>query len=191
VRETLQVQRGVTKTQIGVETQLDDSEAVLVEAFRSSRRLADSVRFEMEDDFSLMRSMCISYAMQVPNSSVPFRASAIRFIVSQSTTRGSDQSKSAIGYSPARSLTLPTRPFFVLPNGDCIPLDGDWHVAEIRGDWYVLGHHSVVPCGSQRAALSMVDELENQTDADRLASEAIENLELLPPSRDSERIDGP
>jgi len=37
----------------------------------------------------------------------------------------------------------------------------------------------------------MVDELENQTDADRLASEAIENLELLPPSRDSERIDGP
>jgi len=37
----------------------------------------------------------------------------------------------------------------------------------------------------------MLDELENQTDADRLASEAIGNLERLPLSTDSERIDGP
>ena len=34
-----------------------------------------------------------------------------------------------------------------------MPLDGDWRVVELRGEWYVLGHNSVVPCGSERAAV--------------------------------------
>lgn len=73
---------------------------------------------------------------------------------------------------------MPKRPFFVLPGGDCVPLEGDWRVEELRGDWYVLGHHSVVPCGSARAATSMLEELSEQTDVDRLALEAIETLEV-------------
>lgn len=73
---------------------------------------------------------------------------------------------------------MPKRPFFVLPDGVCVPLDGEWRIACLRGDWYVLGHHSVVPCGSELASLSMLGELRNRSDADLLASEAIEGLDL-------------
>ena len=72
------------------------------------------------------------------------------------------------------------RPFFVLPDGQCIPLEGDWRTVELGGDWYVLGQNSVVPCGSQRAADSMLKQLLSQSDADRLAAEAIERLDRLP-----------
>ncbi len=75
---------------------------------------------------------------------------------------------------------MPTRPFFVQRNGVCVPLEGDWRVECLEGEWYVLGHHSVVPCGSQRAALGMLEELAARSDADRLAIEAIESLECLP-----------
>ncbi|MEM9177420.1 MAG: hypothetical protein AAGC67_19570 [Myxococcota bacterium] len=74
---------------------------------------------------------------------------------------------------------MPTRPFYVQRNGDCIPLEGAWRVAEIEGAWYVLGHHSVVPCGSERAARSMLEELAEQADIDALANEAIERLGAL------------
>jgi len=67
-----------------------------------------------------------------------------------------------------------------MPDGTCVPLEGAWRVVEIRGDWYVLGHNSVVPCGSERAALSMLEELESQTDADRLVADAIERYDALP-----------
>lgn len=72
---------------------------------------------------------------------------------------------------------MPTRPFLVLPGGECVPLEGEWRIAQVRGDWYVLGHHSVVPCGSRRAATSMLEQLRDRTDADHLAAEAIEALE--------------
>jgi len=71
---------------------------------------------------------------------------------------------------------VPTRPFFVLPGGECVPLEGDWRIAELRGDWYVLGHHSVVPCGSRRAAETMLVELCARHDADWLAAEALDGL---------------
>lgn len=80
------------------------------------------------------------------------------------------------------------RPFLVLPGGDCVPLEGDWRIAELRGDWYVLGHNSVVPCGSERAATSMLEELVEQTDVDRLALEAIERLESTPVQGDFDRF---
>jgi hypothetical protein len=67
----------------------------------------------------------------------------------------------------------------VLPGGECVPLEGEWHVAELRGEWYVLGHNAVVPCGSRRAAASMLEQLRAQTDADRLAAEAIEDLDPI------------
>lgn len=77
---------------------------------------------------------------------------------------------------------MPSRPFYVLPNGDCVPLEGEWRAVSLGGDWYVLGHNSVVPCGSKRAAEDMLAELANQTDVDRLALEAIEGLDrAIPP----------
>ncbi len=75
---------------------------------------------------------------------------------------------------------MPKRPFFVLPNGDCVPLEGDWRIVRLASDWYVLGHHSVVPCGSERAAASMLAELESRTDVDQLAAEAITGLDRIP-----------
>jgi len=72
---------------------------------------------------------------------------------------------------------MPTRPFYVQRNGDCIPLEGDWRVAQLDGQWLVLGHHSVVQCDSERAARSMLDELAERTDVDRLAEEAIAALD--------------
>ncbi len=80
------------------------------------------------------------------------------------------------------------RPFFVLPGGECVPLEGEWRIAELRGDWYVLGHHSVVPCGSERAAASMLAELQAQTDVDLLASEAIAGLDRIPEAWESDSL---
>jgi hypothetical protein len=76
----------------------------------------------------------------------------------------------------------------VLPGGVCIPLEGDWRTAELRGEWYVLGHNSVVPCGSERAAQSMLVQLQDQTDIDVLASEAIEGLDRIPESWETDSL---
>ena len=67
-----------------------------------------------------------------------------------------------------------------MPDGLCVPLEGAWRIARLRGDWYVLGHHAVVPCGSERAAASMLAELEIRSDADLLAAEAINGLDRIP-----------
>jgi hypothetical protein len=83
---------------------------------------------------------------------------------------------------------MPKRPFFVLPGGLCVPLEGDWHIAQLRGDWYVLGHNSVVPCGSERAANSMLAQLEEQTDVDLLATEAIEALGRIPDNWETDSL---
>ncbi len=84
---------------------------------------------------------------------------------------------------------MPKRPFLVLPGGVCVPLEGDWHVAQLRGDWYVLGHNSVVPCGSARAAQGMLEQLEARTDVDILATEAIEGLGRSPESWETDSLD--
>lgn len=78
------------------------------------------------------------------------------------------------------------RPFYVRPNGECVPLEGDWRVERLDGHWYVLGHHSVVPCGSERAARSTCEALASERDADLLAAEAIAGLEPIG-ERDLER----
>jgi len=76
---------------------------------------------------------------------------------------------------------MPKRPFFVMPGGNCVPLEGEWRIAQLDdGNWYVLGHNAVVPCGSERAAASMLAELESRTDADQLAAEAITGLDRIP-----------
>ena len=80
------------------------------------------------------------------------------------------------------------RPFLVLPDGVCVPLEGDWRTVELRGDWYVMGHHSVVPCGSARAASSMLAELQSHSDADHLAAEAIHGLDQLSTSWETDSL---
>jgi hypothetical protein len=75
---------------------------------------------------------------------------------------------------------VPKRPFLVMPGGICVPLEGQWRIARLRGDWYVLGHNAVVPCGSERAATSMLEELVSRSDADLLAAEAISSLDQIP-----------
>ena len=86
---------------------------------------------------------------------------------------------------------MPKRPFLVLPGGLCVPLEGDWRIACLRGEWYVLGHNSVVPCGSRRAAASMLAELRSRSDADVLASEAIEGLDRIPDGWESDPLGSP
>lgn len=85
---------------------------------------------------------------------------------------------------------MPKRPFFVQPNGECVPLEGDWRVVHLQDGWYVLGHHSVVPCGSERAARAMIEELSARSDADLLASEAIETLDHLRDDREWDPLEG-
>jgi hypothetical protein len=74
---------------------------------------------------------------------------------------------------------MPKRPFLVMPGGICVPLEGEWRIARLRGDWYVLGHNAVVPCGSERAAASMLEELVSRSDADLLAADAISGLDRV------------
>ena len=81
---------------------------------------------------------------------------------------------------------MSTRPYLVLSNGFCVPLEGQWRVVELRGDWYVLGHHCVVPCGSRRAAASKLEELQSHSDADQLAAEAIHGLDQIPDSGETD-----
>jgi hypothetical protein len=81
---------------------------------------------------------------------------------------------------------MPNRPFFVQRNGDCVPLEGEWRVECLEGDWYVLGHHSVVPCPTEHAARATCADLSSRNDANRLAIEAIEGLGLVFPAQDSD-----
>jgi hypothetical protein len=83
---------------------------------------------------------------------------------------------------------VPKRPFLVMPDGVCVPLEGEWRIARLRGDWYVLGHNSVVPCGSERAAASMLEELVTRSDADLLAAEAISGLDQIPNSWETDSL---
>jgi len=83
---------------------------------------------------------------------------------------------------------MPRRPFFVLPDGECVPLEGDWHVIQLRGDWYVLGHNSVVPCGSERAARGMLAELERRSDTDQLVADALAGLDRIPGDWESDSL---
>ena len=83
---------------------------------------------------------------------------------------------------------MPKRPFFVMPDGVCVPLEGEWRIVELRGDWYVMGHHSVVPCGSSRAASSMLEELRSHSDADHLAAEAIHRLDQISTSWETDSL---
>jgi hypothetical protein len=52
----------------------------------------------------------------------------------------------------------------------------------------VLGHHAALPCESETAGQHLISELESQTDADQLASEAIETLGRLPDAWETDSL---
>lgn len=66
------------------------------------------------------------------------------------------------------------RPFLVLPGGVCVPLEGDFRIEELRGEWFVLGHHSVTRCDSHREAVAKFAQLTGTDQSDVLAGIALE-----------------
>jgi hypothetical protein len=66
------------------------------------------------------------------------------------------------------------RPFLVLPGGVCVPLEGDWRIEELRGEWYVLGHNSVHRCETHDQAVTRFAQLTGTDEAEVLASIALE-----------------
>lgn len=68
------------------------------------------------------------------------------------------------------------RPFLVLSNRECVPLEGAYRIEQIRGDWYVLGHHEAIACRSERHARTSLGRLMLEHDAHGLAAQALEGL---------------
>ncbi len=68
------------------------------------------------------------------------------------------------------------RPFLVLPGGDCVPLEGEWRVEPLRGEWWVLGHHAATRFESEHEARLRLAQLRG-TAPDTLAAFALEQLE--------------
>jgi|JI10StandDraft_1071094.scaffolds.fasta_scaffold598127_2 hypothetical protein len=66
------------------------------------------------------------------------------------------------------------RPFLVLPGGVCVPLEGEWRIEELRGEWYVLGHNSVHRCETHDQAVTRFAHLTGTDEAEVLASIALE-----------------
>ncbi len=68
-------------------------------------------------------------------------------------------------------------PFLVFPGGNCVPIDGPLRVAELSDGWYVIGENSTVPCGSERAARSALQQLLDERDPHAIAEEAMNSVE--------------
>lgn len=71
---------------------------------------------------------------------------------------------------------MPTRPFLVLPNQVCVPLEGVYRVECHDDQWYVLGHNEVHPARSQNEAVHQLERLRDDEEAHRLAGQALEGL---------------
>lgn len=69
------------------------------------------------------------------------------------------------------------RPFLVLPGGDCVPLEGDWRIEPLRGEWYVLGNHSVHRFDSEAEALARLRQLRGEADPNALAAWVLDEVE--------------
>ena len=69
------------------------------------------------------------------------------------------------------------RPFLVLPGGECVPLEGEWRVEELRGEWYVLGQNAVTRFESEREALARLAQLRGPVEPNALAAFALESVD--------------
>ena len=75
-------------------------------------------------------------------------------------------------------------PFLIFPGGQCIPIDGPLRVSRLPDGWYVIGHGSTVPCGSEAAARDTLRHLIQELDPDVLAAEVLDRLEFALPEVD-------
>lgn len=66
------------------------------------------------------------------------------------------------------------RPFLVLPGGDCVPLEGDWRIEPLRGEWYVLGNHTVFRFDTEQEALARLAHLRGGTSPNAVAAFVLE-----------------
>jgi len=71
---------------------------------------------------------------------------------------------------------MPTRPYLVLSNRECVPLEGPYRIEEHEGSWYLLGHHRALPFATQREARMELERGRLERDADARAAEALEGL---------------
>ncbi len=71
---------------------------------------------------------------------------------------------------------MPRRPFLVLDNRTCVPLEGPYRIEELEGKWWVLGHNEAIACRDERDARQSFDRLHLEHDAHGLAAEALEGL---------------
>jgi hypothetical protein len=68
------------------------------------------------------------------------------------------------------------RPYLVTPERECIPLEGAYRIEEVRGEWYVLGEHRVVPCRDRAEARITLSRLRAGDDVHERVAEALEGL---------------
>jgi hypothetical protein len=68
------------------------------------------------------------------------------------------------------------RPFLVLPDHTCVPLEGPYRVERHACNWYVLGQHEVHACSSAANAAAACTQLTRQLPAHRLAEQALAGL---------------
>jgi hypothetical protein len=66
------------------------------------------------------------------------------------------------------------RPFLVLPGGDCVPLEGDWRIEPLRGEWYVLGNHTVFRFDTEQEALARLAHLRGEASPNAVAAFVLE-----------------
>ena len=71
---------------------------------------------------------------------------------------------------------MPTRPFLVLRNHECVPLEGPYRV-EFQDDyWFVLGHNEAHKTAGDLEAQALLERLSDDEEANRLAHQALEGL---------------
>jgi len=71
---------------------------------------------------------------------------------------------------------MPTRPFLVLRNHECVPLEGPYRVERHEERWFVLGHNEAHPVPGESEARVLLERLRDDEEAHRLAADALEGL---------------
>ncbi len=71
---------------------------------------------------------------------------------------------------------MPTRPFLVLRNQECVPLEGPYRVERHEERWFVLGHNEAHTTANELEARALLERLRDDEEAHRLANEALEGL---------------
>ncbi len=71
---------------------------------------------------------------------------------------------------------MPTRPFLVLRNHECVPLEGPYRVETHEDRWFVLGHNEAHASASEIEAHALLERLRDDEEAHRLANQALEGL---------------